>query len=72
MLTFQQVCEQGPTALGTREGLQWLLGYAKEAVAESNCFQYHNLTVSYVLEDLACLIVLYTKEYNKAWEDLAM
>lgn len=53
MLTFQQVCEQGPTVLGTREGLAWLLGYAKDAVAEGNIFEYHKLTVQEVLEDLA-------------------
>ena len=52
MLTFNQVCEQGPTVLGTREGLTWLLGYAKEAVAEGNIFEYHKLTVQEVLEDL--------------------
>lgn len=72
MLTFNQVCEQGPTALGTREGLQWLLGYAKDAIAEGNIFQYHKLTVSDVLEDLACHIEFYTGRHDTAWNALCM
>lgn len=71
MLTFKQVCEQGPIVLGTREGLAWLLGYAKDSVAEGNIFQYHKLTVQEVLEDLACQIVWYIKDYNKSWDDFA-
>lgn len=71
MLTFNQVCEQGPTALGTREGLAWLLGYAKDVVAEGNIFQYHKLTVQEVLEDLAFKITWYTRNYNESWNDLA-
>lgn len=53
MLTLQQVCEQGSTVLGTREGLQWLLGYAKEAVAEGIPSLYNKLTVTEVMDDLA-------------------
>lgn len=72
MLTFNQICEQGPTVLGTREGLAWLLGYAKDAVAEGNIFQYRKLTVSDVLEDLAYHVEFYTGRHDSAWNALAM
>lgn len=52
MLTFQQVCENPSASLKTREGLQWLIGYAL-AINDYSKRMFAKTSVETVLSSLS-------------------
>lgn len=52
MLTFQQVCENPSASLKTREGLQWLIGYAL-AINDFSKRMFAKTSVETVLSSLS-------------------